>query len=105
MTETIFFELRSYFSLVRHSPGTLKVRFNPRVAFHPHAARMRGYKLRPKGVRSTRVNPLTRSLKIYYDAGRIPPSLIDDFFSACDTVRFRSVVFDLCRHMEIELPQ
>lgn len=105
MQETVLFELRRFFSLIHHTPGTLKVRFSPRIAFHPQTARMRGYKLRPKGLRSTRINPLTRSLDIQYDAGRIPPSLIDDFFSASDSGRLTTVLSDLCRRMEIELPR
>lgn len=71
-------ELDSYLRIAHHTPGRIRVKFSLAAATHPTVRSLLNESPEPpKGVISSKINPLARSVVIEYDPKIIDPKLLE----------------------------
>jgi len=98
-------KLRSYFSLVDHEPGRLRLRVSPRILLCREALRFRRFKgHRFRGILGRSFDPVSRIVTLEYDTDHLPPALVDDLVEARSDDEIASVADRVTSLIGIRLP-
>lgn len=79
-TEDII-KIASYFSIVAHSPGRLRVRVNPKITKESSSISISDIEELPKkidGIKNIKINKIIASVTITYDPKVFKPSIWED---------------------------
>ena len=106
MTRQQLLELRSLLTIAHHIPGRLRLKLDPRIREHPAADVLRRLDTQRQdtGLMDVRINPVARSLVLGYDAGRISPSVLEDFLTSPNMERVNQLADNFAALFGVRLP-
>jgi hypothetical protein len=94
MDFNLLMDLRHYLTVAHHVPGRLRIKFGMKLLGDPRAKEIMnrvGARDLPPAIRSTRVNPLGRSVVIEYDAEAVDPGRLEELLTTGDCQRFEKL--------------
>jgi len=88
--------LRKYLSVKHSLPGRIRIKFEAGIMKDPEAlALAQSPPKMPEAVTDTQLNIFSRTLLIEYDAGRIPPTLLEELVTTASDERAADIVEEL----------
>jgi len=96
-------ELRSYFTLIHHTKGRLRLRISSKIKSEKQNLKLEdvdSYVLKIKGIKSLKINKLIGSLTIEYDNDIFPKNLWDDLLEGKNLEKICQIINKVIKELE-----
>lgn len=100
-TEDII-KIASYFTIVAHSPGRLRVRVNPKIKNENNNISIEDIEQIPnkiKGIKNIKVNKVIASVTITYDANIFKPEVWEDLINKRNLDEITKIINNLAKEV------
>ncbi|WP_419776963.1 HMA2 domain-containing protein [Malaciobacter marinus] len=100
-TEDII-KIASYFTIVAHSPGRLRVRVNPKIKNENSNISIEDIEQIPnkiKGIKNIKVNKVIASVTITYDANIFKPEVWEDLINKRNLEEITKIINNLAKEV------
>lgn len=100
-TEDII-KIASYFTIVAHSPGRLRVRVNPKIKNENSNISIEDIEQIPnkiKGIKNIKVNKIIASVTITYDANIFKPEVWEDLINKRNLDEITQIINNLAKEV------
>ncbi|MDD4732071.1 MAG: hypothetical protein PHX58_09075 [Desulfovibrio sp.] len=106
MDFNLLMPLRRHLTVAHHVPGRIRIKFGLGLLADPQAGKLMDEARKqdlPPAVRSTRLNPLGRSVVIEYDPETLPPAQLAELLTTKDAERFTTLARELSQALGLEV--
>lgn len=102
ITQEQIIKIASYFTIIAHTPGRIRVRVNPKIQSESENISIEDIQSLPSkiaGINTIKINKIIASVTITYDPSVFPPSLWEDLVKNENIEQISKLINDLVKEV------